>query len=133
LLYLELTESVIAHVGEAVERRLDAIRSLGVEIHIDDFGKGYSSLNYLQSMPGKRLKIDCTFIESIQEGFETHEIVRMMIGTAHRLNMTVVAEGIETQSQHHLLQSLQCDFLQGDYFAPALSRLETLPVLKRLL
>jgi diguanylate cyclase (GGDEF)-like protein/PAS domain S-box-containing protein len=123
-LRLELTETVMMNLGQAVQKRLQELCDLGVQLYIDDFGKGYSSLGYLQQLPSKMLKIDRSFIERVDKGFEGEELVRTIVIMAHNLGLGVVAEGIETEKQLELVGLLGCEFVQGHLFSPALAASE---------
>lgn len=120
-LRLELTESVMLNFGQAVQKRLQDLCDLGVQLYIDDFGKGYSSLGYLQNLPSKTLKIDRSFTERIDRGFEGEELVRTIVVMAHNLGLEVVAEGVETQNQLSIVSALGCEFVQGNFFSPPLA------------
>ncbi|MCJ2543279.1 putative bifunctional diguanylate cyclase/phosphodiesterase [Thermostichus vulcanus] len=119
-LKLEITESLITESdGEAVEQ-LVQLRKLGVLISIDDFGTGYSSLSRLHDYPIDTLKIDRSFISRIGPNGENAETIRMIITFAHSLGMDVIAEGIETLQQLHLIKLLNCEYGQGYFFAKPL-------------
>lgn len=120
-LRLELTESVMLNFGQAVQKRLQDLCDLGVQLYIDDFGKGYSSLGYLQNLPSKTLKIDHSFTERIDRGFEGEELVRTIVVMAHNLGLAVVAEGIESENQFRVVSALGCEFVQGYFFSPPLA------------
>lgn len=114
---LEMTESsLIPNMGTALEV-LDALRALGISIAMDDFGTGYSSLSYLHTFPIDVLKIDRSFVGRMTEGDQPLQIVRTIIELARVLNIDVVAEGIETSEQYHLLRELGCPYGQGYLFA----------------
>lgn len=114
---LEMTESsVISDVSTAKEV-LDGLRTLGVSLSMDDFGTGYSSLSNLDSFPFDVLKIDRSFISRMTKGDQPLQIVRTIIELARVLGLDVVAEGIETREQYHLLRDLGCRFGQGYLFA----------------
>jgi EAL domain-containing protein (putative c-di-GMP-specific phosphodiesterase class I) len=114
---LEMTESsLIPNVNTALEV-LETLRALGISISMDDFGTGYSSLSYLHSFPIDVLKIDRSFIGRMSDGDQALQIVRTIIELARVLNIDVVAEGIETTEQYHLLRQLGCRFGQGYLFA----------------
>ncbi|MEN9222052.1 MAG: EAL domain-containing protein, partial [Thermostichus sp. BF3_bins_97] len=116
-LKLEITESLITESdGEAVEQ-LAQLRKLGVLISIDDFGTGYSSLSRLHDYPIDTLKIDRSFIARMGPNGENAETIRMIITLAHSLGMDVIAEGIETLQQLHLIKLLNCEYGQGYFFA----------------
>jgi EAL domain-containing protein (putative c-di-GMP-specific phosphodiesterase class I) len=128
---LEMTESsLIPDMGTALDV-LGSLRRLGVALLMDDFGTGYSSLSYLHSFPIDVLKIDRSFVGRMTEGEESLQIVRTIIELARVLRMDVVAEGIETREQYHLLRELGCRFGQGFLFARPLP-VETLTALLRL-
>ena len=93
------------------------IRALGVQISLDDFGTGYSSLSYLHRFPIDTLKIDRSFVNSLERSSENSEIVRTIIYLARALGLSVVAEGIESIRQLSQLQLLGCDFGQGYLFS----------------
>jgi EAL domain-containing protein (putative c-di-GMP-specific phosphodiesterase class I)/FixJ family two-component response regulator len=116
-LTLEMTES--AMMGELVTSldTLTRMRLKGVGLSIDDFGTGYSSLSQLHRIPFNELKIDQTFIAAINEDVEARAIVRTCILLGHELNMTVVAEGVETSEQLETLRDLGCDRAQGYLFS----------------
>jgi EAL domain-containing protein (putative c-di-GMP-specific phosphodiesterase class I) len=114
---LEMTESsLIPDVPTALEV-LGSLRRLGVSLLMDDFGTGYSSLSYLHSFPIDVLKIDRSFVGRMTDGEQPLQIVRTIIELARVLGMDVVAEGIETREQYHLLRELGCRFGQGFLFA----------------
>jgi EAL domain-containing protein (putative c-di-GMP-specific phosphodiesterase class I) len=92
---------------------LRRLKSLGVRIAMDDFGTGYSSLSYLQSFPFDKIKIDQTFIANLERNTQSAAIVRAVLGLGRSLNLTTVAEGVETQTQLAILQSEGCDEMQG--------------------
>jgi len=114
---LELTENVIMHDLEHVKRLLTGLREDGVRLAMDDFGTGYSSLAALHELPMDMLKIDRGFIGTTPISRSHAAIVRSVIELAHNLGMCVVAEGVETDDQLALLQALNCDYVQGFYFA----------------
>jgi diguanylate cyclase (GGDEF)-like protein/PAS domain S-box-containing protein len=110
---LEITESVVMEDVQRNIETLKALRNIGVGIAIDDFGTGYSSLSYVVKLPVNALKIDRAFIADMAKSSESMLIVSSVIYLAHSLNLTVVAEGVETAEQLHFLQSLKCDEMQG--------------------
>jgi diguanylate cyclase (GGDEF)-like protein len=114
-LKLEITESLVLEGSEDVIAILTALRSLGVQLGLDDFGMGYSALSYLQRLPVQTLKIDRTFVSGIQNAGSV-EIVRAILSLASGLSMNVTAEGVETADQFALLKDLSCEFGQGFFF-----------------
>lgn len=116
-LKLEITESAVMENAENAVKVLNRIKELGVRISIDDFGTGYSSLSYLHRFPIDMLKIDRSFVSSMEEGSENGEIVRTVIALAKALNLGVIAEGIESIHQFHQLRILGCDYGQGYLFS----------------
>jgi EAL domain-containing protein (putative c-di-GMP-specific phosphodiesterase class I) len=119
-LALELTERILMRGMERVVPHLQALRNLGIQIDIDDFGAEYSSLNYLRQLPVTGLKIDRSFVHGITTNSEDASIVAMIIDLAHSLKLRVVAEGVETLRQAALLQNRGCTEMQGYYFSPPL-------------
>lgn len=116
-LKLEITESAIMEDTGLAAQKLEQIRDRGILLSIDDFGTGYSSLNYLHRLPVDTLKIDGSFINSIDTDGEKLELVRAIVGLAWNLGMDVVAEGVETARQLAQLRSLKCDSAQGYLFS----------------
>lgn len=112
-LKLEITESAAMENAEHSISILNRLKAIGVQISIDDFGTGYSSLSYLHRLPFDTLKIDRSFVYSVGEKGEDSEILQTIISLAKNLKKKVIAEGIETESQLHLLQNLGCDYGQG--------------------
>jgi len=119
LLELEVTESILLGRSDNVRDTLSALRALGIGITLDDFGTGYSSLSYLQRFPINKIKIDKTFVQSIAKGHGDLAIVRAIIAMAHSLDITVVAEGVESEAQCQALAKLACDEVQGFYVGRA--------------
>jgi diguanylate cyclase (GGDEF)-like protein len=120
MLELELTESmVMGDVNEAIQT-MHALRGLGVQLAIDDFGTGYSSLEYLKRFPINTLKIDQSFVRDLTVDSDDASIVQAIIALAHSLKLGVVAEGIETQTQHEFLQNNNCAIGQGYLFSKPL-------------
>jgi diguanylate cyclase (GGDEF)-like protein/PAS domain S-box-containing protein len=113
LLELELTESVLLHDTETAMETLSALKQLGVKLSVDDFGTGYSSLSYLKRMAVDKLKIDQTFVRQLAESAEDAAIVRAIVQLGHTLQLTVVAEGVETEAQLEFLKANGCDQIQG--------------------
>jgi diguanylate cyclase (GGDEF)-like protein len=118
-LQLEITESVLLQNTFATLQTLHGLRKLGVQIALDDFGTGYSSLSYLRSFPFDKIKIDRSFIQDLGNGTQPAAIVQAVTSLAKSLNMTSVAEGVETAEQKSVLQSMGCTEMQGYLFSHA--------------
>jgi diguanylate cyclase (GGDEF)-like protein/PAS domain S-box-containing protein len=114
---IELTEREIAGNIEYTKEIFEFFKSKHFKLSIDDFGTGYSSLTYLKDLPTDYLKIDMSFIKNIENSDKDIAIVETIINFAHRFNLQTIAEGVETQNQVKILQKLNCDYLQGYYFA----------------
>ena len=120
MLKIELTESTAMRNPERVAQLLYNVDRLGVGVVVDDFGTGYSSLSLLRRFPISELKIDKSFVQDIADDSDDAAIVRGTIALAHGLGMTVVAEGVETQSQLHFLGRYGCNVAQGLLSSPPL-------------
>jgi diguanylate cyclase (GGDEF)-like protein/PAS domain S-box-containing protein len=116
-LKLEITESVIMENAESAIMVLRRLKDLGASVGIDDFGTGYSSLSYLLRFPADTLKIDRSFLWAMGDGGRNAQIVRTIVVLAHGLQMTVVAEGVETENQRRQLLALDCRYGQGYLFS----------------
>ncbi|MBP3951559.1 EAL domain-containing protein [Bacillus suaedae] len=115
-LELEITEGISIDDNQSFLAKLIELKALGIRISIDDFGKGYSSLSYLQKLPIDTLKIDKSFIQGMtsEKGID---LVEAILTIGHQLNLTIVAEGVEEPSQLEMLRRLGCDELQGYLFS----------------
>lgn len=118
---LEVTETVLMENPAAVSRTLSQLRALGVKVALDDFGTGYSCLALLHRLPLDVLKIDRSFVMELTSGEHDLAIVRTILGLAHSLQLSVVAEGIETEEQRNVLDALGCEFGQGYLFSHPLN------------
>ena len=116
-LELELTESIAMRDVESSVTMLEGLRTMGVRLSIDDFGTGYSSLSYLQRFPLSRLKIDQSFVRDLLTNENNVKITRAIIAMAHSLNLSVLAEGVETEGQLAKLREEGCDEVQGYLFS----------------
>ncbi|WP_370325115.1 putative bifunctional diguanylate cyclase/phosphodiesterase [Euzebya sp.] len=112
-LRFEITEGVLVHADQQVRRNITDLHALGIAIGIDDFGTGYASMSYLKTLPLDFVKIDRSFVAGIDSSREDQAIVRATLELAHALNLTTIAEGIESDRQLDLLTELGCDWGQG--------------------
>ncbi|MDP4145647.1 MAG: EAL domain-containing protein [Bacillota bacterium] len=117
---LEITESVLMQSLNDNVKILDQIKAMGVKSALDDFGTGYSSLSYLRMLPISTLKIDKSFIDDIAIDNNERSIIDGIIQLAHKMNLDVVAEGVEVQEQLNVLSEMNCDKIQGYYFSKPL-------------
>jgi diguanylate cyclase (GGDEF)-like protein len=127
-LELEITESILMESFDQVKPKLEALRRLGVRIALDDFGKGYSSLSYLSQIPLTTLKLDKSFIDRI--GTEHEGLIESIIYLCRKMNLNVVAEGIETHSQLNYLRDLGCHKMQGYLFSKPLPQKEIIDLMR---
>ncbi|WP_377161948.1 EAL domain-containing protein [Roseateles sp. UC29_93] len=120
---IELTESTAMQDPEKVMDVLEALRGLGLALAIDDFGTGYSSLAYLKRFPLNKLKIDQSFVRgmSLDPKANPSCIVHAVVGLAHSMQLTVLAEGVETQEQRARLVEMGCDEIQGYFYGRPLA------------
>lgn len=118
---IEITESMMMNADFAMKKLKD-LKDIGLQISIDDFGTGYSSLSYLKHLPVDRLKIDQSFVRDISHNLKETDtaIVSTIIALANNLNLNVIAEGVETDTQREFLKSRQCQQIQGYLFSPPL-------------
>jgi EAL domain-containing protein (putative c-di-GMP-specific phosphodiesterase class I)/FixJ family two-component response regulator/GGDEF domain-containing protein len=119
-LELELTESIVLLDADNVIHTMNALNADGVSHVLDDFGTGYSSLSYLQRLPVARIKIDRAFVTHITSNPGDAAIVRAVVGMAHNLGISVIAEGVETEGQLGFLRGVGCEEIQGYYFSQPL-------------
>ncbi|CBH22185.1 putative Diguanylate cyclase/phosphodiesterase precursor [Acetoanaerobium sticklandii] len=117
LIELEITETVLIRSVQEAYTKLEALRSKGVSISLDDFGTGYSSLSYLQNLPITTLKMDRAFVEDITKNTITENLASFIISMAHKLDLEVIAEGVETKLQLDILKKYNCDKVQGYYYS----------------
>jgi diguanylate cyclase (GGDEF)-like protein/PAS domain S-box-containing protein len=117
LLELEITESMLMHSADSVVAMMQEFAEAGVMMSLDDFGTGYSSLSYLKRFPIDTLKIDQSFVRGIPHDGDDSAIATAIIGMAKALRLRVIAEGVETQSQHDFLKDAGCDEIQGFWFS----------------
>jgi diguanylate cyclase (GGDEF)-like protein len=121
VLMLEITEGLIMNERSVAIETMNAIRKLGVGLSLDDFGTGYSSLSRLAHLPIRELKIDRSFMHDVESDATARAIVTTVVRVGQSLQLTVVAEGVETDGQLNLLSELGCDVVQGYLYARALA------------
>ncbi|MBN1140680.1 MAG: EAL domain-containing protein [Deltaproteobacteria bacterium] len=131
LLKLEITETALMKNARDTAVKLEQLKILGVAISIDDFGTGYSSLDYLGRFAADTLKIDMSFIQKMETDEKSLELVKAMTHLADTFNMDVVAEGVETEGQKTLLDTLGCRFHQGFYFSSPVPEPELMEYIRR--
>jgi EAL domain-containing protein (putative c-di-GMP-specific phosphodiesterase class I) len=117
---LELTEGIIMRDAETTIKILEKLHDMGFQLSIDDFGTGFSSLNYLRRFPIDKIKIDQSFVSDVTQGESAKGIVTAVISLAKSLKLRVIAEGVQTKEQLEILRDLRCDEAQGFLFSPAL-------------
>lgn len=120
-LEIELTESSLIKNKTRVINVLHQFKEMGVRIAMDDFGTGYSSLSYLASMPFDMIKIDKSFIDLLGKSSSNTVVTEAIIQMSKKLNMQVLAEGVETEAQRKILKLIQCDLLQGNLISQPVS------------
>ncbi len=118
-LKLEVTESTVMNRPDEAEAILQELKRMGVQLAIDDFGIGYSSLSYLQRFPVDQLKIDQSFVQRVADDPNDAAITQAVISLGHSLSLTVVAEGVCSERQMNFLRQHACDEIQGNYFCKA--------------
>ena len=118
---VEITEGLLLDAASGITERLQAFRNAGIQIAIDDFGTGYSSLSYLKKYDIDYIKIDQSFVRNIAAGSNDMGLCEAIILMAHKLEMKVIAEGVETNAQLILLEEAGCDYAQGYLFSKPVS------------
>ncbi len=129
-LEVEITETVVMDNHQIAIETLSALNKAGIRIAIDDFGTGYSSLAYLRHLPVSTLKIDRSFLSDAVPDRQDELIINAIISMAHSMGLTVVAEGVENNTQRTFVTGLQCDEMQGFLFSKAVSEEEALALLR---
>ncbi|MCI3927115.1 GGDEF domain-containing protein [Paenibacillus sp. TRM 82003] len=132
-LELELTESSVMLHPKGSSQTLKGLKKLGVSVSIDDFGTGFSSLNYLSLFPLDTLKIDKTFVQAMADGAKNAALVQAIVDLGHKLGLSIVAEGVETPEQRSTLAGFGCDAIQGYLLSPPIpaAQFEALYLRKR--
>lgn len=114
---IEITEGLLLEIDESITDQLLALRDAGVEVALDDFGTGYSSLAYLKKLDIDYVKIDQMFVKNLSVSEEDRVLCEAMTLMAHKLDIAVIAEGVETQAQLKMIASFDCDYAQGYYIS----------------
>ncbi|XKE45853.1 GGDEF domain-containing phosphodiesterase [Halomonas organivorans] len=130
-LEIEITESAFIHDIKAVKQSMHIIRGIGVKISIDDFGTGYASFEYIQHLPITGLKIDRSFIESMDNSHRGENLVSCMVSIGHALDITITAEGVENAHQLDKLEKMNCDYYQGYHYSPPITGKDLSELIKR--
>jgi EAL domain-containing protein (putative c-di-GMP-specific phosphodiesterase class I) len=117
VLKLEVTESAYIEDSHQVIKVVEGLRSKGYIVEMDDFGSGYSSLNMLSEMPVDVLKMDMEFVKNIEHSEKDVQLVNLIINIAKKMEISVVAEGVETEAQLKILKDMGCEIVQGYYFS----------------
>lgn len=130
IINLEITETAAAHTPEILLKNMRRLSDEGIELSLDDYGSGYSNMNYLLNLPFKMVKIDKNIVWSAFNNAKSNIALAATITMIKKLGMTVLAEGVETEEQVKWLTSLGCDYLQGFYFAKALPKDDYLKLMK---
>ncbi|MFW8589783.1 EAL domain-containing protein [Glaciecola sp. 2405UD65-10] len=121
---IEVTENTLMDPNSLIQHQLKQLHKAGIDLAIDDFGVGYSSLAYLQRLDIDVLKIDKSFIDGLTSNYNNGDLIKAIITMAHNLDIQVVAEGVETQEQYTRLKDLNCDFMQGYLFSKPICKNE---------
>jgi len=116
-LVVEVTESAIITDTKSALATLNQLKEMGVKLHLDDFGEGYSSLNLLYRFPFDTMKIDRSYVSGLQDNHDTSEVVRTIINLGHSMKKEVIAEGIETSNEADALRNFKCELGQGFFFS----------------
>jgi len=114
---IELTEGIVVSHPELARQKLEQLKEAGFTIALDDFGTGFSSIGYLRQLPFDKLKIDRCFVSDVGTSDKANALLQSLVTLGDALDLTVVAEGVETEEQAKLIHLLGCELLQGFFFA----------------
>ncbi|MFJ5771737.1 EAL domain-containing protein [Psychrobacillus sp. NPDC093180] len=128
---LEITETAMMKSFDLNKQKLVELKKLGFSIHLDDFGTGYSSLSYLNSLPINHVKIDKSFVDGMLQSEKDAKFIETIIKLAHTIGLHVVAEGVEHKEQYDMLQSYNCELIQGYYISKPVSYKEIVNLLEQ--
>jgi len=117
---LEITETMLIEDMDLARHLVNAVHRSGARVVLDDFGTGYANLQHLRALPFDRIKIDRGFVTDLTTSPRTQACVQAMLGLAHSLGATIIAEGVENEATARKLHDMGCDFAQGFHFAPPL-------------
>lgn len=131
-LTIEITESAIVEDLQTVKNNIEAMLEAGIHLHLDDFGTGYSSLSHLSRLPVSHVKVDKSFVNEMLINERSLQVVKTIIELVHRLDMHVIAEGVERIEQLENLDRLGCDYYQGYYFSKPVSKEAFFNILSKL-
>ena len=120
-LEIEITESLLIDDLDGGINRLNQLKAIGIQVSVDDFGTGFTSLSNLAKLPADRLKIDPSFVAELDSNSSSKAIVSSIVTLGHNLDMQVVAEGVESESQFDILSEVGCDEVQGYFISYPLS------------
>ncbi|MCG8484191.1 MAG: EAL domain-containing protein [Clostridia bacterium] len=127
---IEVTETVMIDLLNSQKQKLEQLKNFGIGIHLDDFGSGYSSLSYLQSLPIDYVKVDKKFIDSMLNSEKDSKITATIVELVHNIGLKVIAEGVETKEQFDKLSDFKCDIVQGYYMNKPMSEEKAADLLK---
>ena len=114
---IELTEGIVVSHPELARQKLEQLKAAGFTIALDDFGTGFSSIGYLRQLPFDKMKIDRSFVSDVGTSDKANALLQSLITLGDALDLTVIAEGVETAEQAKLIHLLGCELLQGSFFA----------------
>ena len=129
---MEITETAMAHTPEVLLKNIQKLVDAGIEFSLDDYGSGYSNMNYMLSIPFSMIKIDKGIVWTAAKNERAYLALKSTISMISDLGMSVLAEGVETEEQAKWLTELGCDYLQGFYFAKPMPKQEFITLMKEM-